>query len=60
MNKLVSGYMVFFAMVISFGLIGLGVSGVNITRIANAFFALVALVLVGGITAGFIASFLRR
>jgi len=60
MNKPVNGYTVAFALAIAFGLVGAGAAGVDITRLGRAFFALVALVLVGGVAFGIIASFLRR
>lgn len=59
MNKPVSGFTVFFAMAISFGLIGLGMSGVDITRLANAFFGLVILGVAAAIVLGFISALLR-
>lgn len=59
MNKHVSGLTVFFAMAISCGLIGLGVAGVDITRLAHAFFAFVLLAGLGGMALGFIAALLR-
>lgn len=60
MNKHVSRFTIFFAMAISFGLIGLGMAGVDITRLANAFIGLVLVVIVGGMAVGFIASLLHR
>ena len=59
MNERVSNFTVVFALVISFGLIWLGISGVDIPQLANAFFGLVLLVGVGGVVLGFIASLIR-
>ena len=59
MNERVSNFTVVFALVISFGLIWLGISGVDIPQLANAFFGLVLLVGVGGVVLCFIASLLR-
>ena len=56
MNARVSNFTVIFALAISFGLIWLGISGVDIPQLANAFFALVLLVGAGGVVLGFIAS----
>ncbi len=60
MNKPVSGFTTFMALAISFGLIALGVSGVDIGRLANAFFGLVIVVVVSIMAIGFIASLFRR
>lgn len=59
MNKQVSGLTVLFAMVISFSLIGLGMMGVDVTRLAHAFFGLVILVVALGVVFGFITSIFR-
>lgn len=59
MNKPVSGFLVFFALAVSAGLIWLGMEGVDIPQLANAFFGLVLLVGAGGVVLGFIAALLR-
>lgn len=59
MNKPVSGYLVFFALAVSAGLIWLGMAGVDIGQIARAFFGAAVLVVAGGVVFGFIAALLR-
>lgn len=59
MNEQVSGFMTAFALAISAGLIWLAVEGVDIVRIANAFFVLIALVGVAILLGGFVLSLFR-
>ncbi len=60
MNKPVSGYLVVIALVISFGLIWMGIAGVDIVRLGRAFFGLVLLTIAGGVVFLFITSLFRR
>jgi hypothetical protein len=60
MNKPVSGFTTLFALALSFGLIWLGVHGVDIPKLANAFFGLIILGMALGLVFGFIGSILRR
>jgi hypothetical protein len=59
MHKPVSGFTTAFALAISFGLIWLGVSGVDVHQLSRAFFGFVGLVLAGGFVIGFISGLLR-
>jgi hypothetical protein len=59
MNKPVSGFTVAFALAVSFGLIWLGLSGIDVEKLAHAFFGMVLVGLAAVMLMGVVLSFFR-